>query len=258
MVTTHFTEIKNFAERTPGFENARMEFDAETLEPLYRLRIGEAGHSYAFVIAAKLGIPEAIIARSREITEAGISSGNTAVVHRESRDPVGLEESSSPELPVLPPAKPNELTDAKASEDEASSSSPFHLGDRVYVPYLKRSGTVYETIDARGNVGVLIQKDRMRINHKRLKPYIAAEDLYPDDYDLDIVFESKENRKKRSIMKRKHIEGLEIEKSPSDSHFVMADQPSEAYPEPRIVRTGSRAHDVQNFRVGVASDHRKR
>lgn len=214
VVTTHFTEIKNFAERTPGFENARMEFDAETLEPLYRLRIGEAGHSYAFVIAAKLGIPEAIIARSREITEAGTVGGNTAFVHRESMNPIVLEESSSPELSALPPVKRNELTDVKASEDEASSSSPFRLGDRVYVPYLNRSGTVYETIDARGNIGVLIQKERMKINHKRLKPYIAAEDLYPDDYDLDIVFESKENRKKRSLMKRRHIEGLEIEKKP--------------------------------------------
>ncbi|MGV2805447.1 DNA mismatch repair protein MutS, partial [Clostridium perfringens] len=66
----------------------------------------------------------------------------------------------------------------------------------------------------RGNIGVMIQKDRLRINHKRLKPYIAAKDLYPDDYNLDIVFESKENLKKRKLMNRKHVEGLQIETKP--------------------------------------------
>ena len=71
---------------------------------------------------------------------------------------------------------------------------------------MKRSGTVYETMDARGHIGVMIQQERLKINHKRLKPYIAAKDLYPEDYDLDIVFESKENRKKRNLMKRKHVE----------------------------------------------------
>ncbi|WP_409344765.1 endonuclease MutS2 [Paenibacillus sp. MBLB4367] len=69
VATTHYNEIKNFAGRTPGFQNARMEFDTETLQPLYRLRIGEAGQSYAFFIAQKLGMPEAIVERSRQIAD---------------------------------------------------------------------------------------------------------------------------------------------------------------------------------------------
>ncbi|SEL82097.1 MutS domain V [Paenibacillus sp. cl141a] len=215
VVTTHFTEIKNFADRTAGFENARMEFDADTLEPLYRLRIGEAGHSYAFVIAAKLGIPEAIIARSREITEAGTRRGIAAYSHEDSSD---TEERAGEPTPVesdsFPIEGPDHPLDDKNKEDEAPASSLYQLGDRVYVPYLKRSGTVYETMDARGHIGVMIQQERLKINHKRLKPYIAAKDLYPEDYDLDIVFESKENRKKRNLMKRKHVEGLQIEKKP--------------------------------------------
>lgn len=217
VVTTHFTEIKNFAERTAGFENARMEFDADTLEPLYRLRIGEAGHSYAFVIAAKLGIPESIIARSREITEAGTARGDMALRHDvRSESEEWTEEASPVDHVTLPSNEQDKLMNVKDHEDEneASPSSFYQLGDRVYVPYLKRSGTVYETMDGRGNIGVMIQKDRLKINHKRLKPYIAAKDLYPEDYDLDIVFESKENRKKRKLMNRKHVEGLQIETKP--------------------------------------------
>lgn len=217
VVTTHFTEIKNFAERTAGFENARMEFDADTLEPLYRLRIGEAGHSYAFVIAAKLGIPESIIARSREITEAGTARGDTPLRYDAGSESEEWTEAASPvDQVTLPSDEQDKLKNVKDHEDEheASPSSFYQLGDRVYVPYLKRSGTVYETMDGRGNIGVMIQKDRLKINHKRLKPYIAAKDLYPEDYDLDIVFESKENRKKRKLMNRKHVEGLQIETKP--------------------------------------------
>lgn len=215
VVTTHFTEIKNFAERTSGFENARMEFDADTLEPLYRLRIGEAGHSYAFVIAAKLGIPESIIARSREITEAGMARDNTTLIQKVSSESDDEAEETRPEeYGTLPTDKQDKLMNDEDHQEEDSPSSLYQLGDRVYVPYLKRSGTVYETIDGRGNIGVMIQKDRLKINHKRLKPYIAAKDLYPEDYDLDIVFESKENRKKRKLMNRKHVEGLQIETKP--------------------------------------------
>ncbi|MGG4095070.1 endonuclease MutS2 [Paenibacillus lautus] len=219
VVTTHFTEIKNFAERTAGFENARMEFDADTLEPLYRLRIGEAGHSYAFVIAAKLGIPESIITRSREITEAGAARGDKVLRDDVRSEPKAwAEEASLAEHVTLPTGEQDELVIVQdhvdVDEDEDSPSSLYQLGDRVYVPYLKRSGTVYETMDGRGNIGVMIQKDRLKINHKRLKPYIAAKDLYPEDYNLDIVFESKENLKKRKLMNRKHVEGLQIETKP--------------------------------------------
>ncbi|MGW8958107.1 hypothetical protein [Paenibacillus sp. NPDC055715] len=46
--------------------------------------------------------------------------------------------------------------------------------------------------------------------------HIAATELYPDDYDLDIVLETKENREKRKLLSRKHVEGLMIESPPED------------------------------------------
>lgn len=67
IVTTHFNELKVFAASTPGFQNARMEFDKETLRPLYKLTIGEAGESYALQIAEKLGIPGNVIQRSQQL-----------------------------------------------------------------------------------------------------------------------------------------------------------------------------------------------
>ena len=57
LVTTHYPEIKTYAEREEGVVNARMTFDKESLRPLYQLVIGEAGESCAFYIARKLGMP---------------------------------------------------------------------------------------------------------------------------------------------------------------------------------------------------------
>ena len=65
LVATHYPVLKLYAHRTPGVRNASMEFDPETLQPTYRLRIGLPGRSNALVIAERLGLDPAIIARAR-------------------------------------------------------------------------------------------------------------------------------------------------------------------------------------------------
>ncbi len=61
VVTTHYTALKEFAFATKGIENACMEFDSNTLQPLYAMRIGLPGSSNALAISRRLGLKESIL-----------------------------------------------------------------------------------------------------------------------------------------------------------------------------------------------------
>lgn len=206
VVTTHFNELKAFAASTPGFQNARMEFDKDSLQPLYRLTIGEAGESYALQIAKKLGIPDKVIQRSQLlVVQQREQGGNRAIWNSGAgiKDMSGIEGWREEKVKEIP---------GEAGEGMGSTTAPanYEVGDAVFVRSLGRTGIVYEKRDHMGMVGVMIQKQKMRINHKRLNPYLSKEELYPEDYDFDIIFESKDTRKKRKLMQKKHVEGLSI------------------------------------------------
>lgn len=212
IVTTHFNELKTFAAATPGFQNARMEFDKDTFQPLYRLTIGEAGESYALQIAEKLGIDSIVIERSRQIVkEQRMEQGHRdAELQRRSLNDRKLKEKEMLSNSSNADHEANDGGELDKEAQEKGQLSSFEIGDAVYVSSLGRTGIVFEKKNGLGMVGVMIQKQKMFINHKRLKPYISKEELYPDDYDFDIIFESKENRKKKKLMRRKYVEGLSI------------------------------------------------
>ena len=61
VATTHYPELKSYAEGTPRVQNASVEFDVHTLSPTYRLMIGMPGRSNALAIAERLGMPREVL-----------------------------------------------------------------------------------------------------------------------------------------------------------------------------------------------------
>jgi len=64
LVTSHLTPLKLYAYTNPVLENAAVQFDVQTLTPLYRVTMGVAGSSNAFKIARRLGLPEDVLGRA--------------------------------------------------------------------------------------------------------------------------------------------------------------------------------------------------
>jgi len=66
IITTHLGVLKGYAYRHERADNAAVEFDVATLQPTYRLRIGEPGNSNAIEIARRLGMPQPLLKAARE------------------------------------------------------------------------------------------------------------------------------------------------------------------------------------------------
>ena len=69
IITTHYSNLKILANELPFMLNANMLFDERSLEPLYKLVIGQAGSSFTFEVAQKNGIPYSLINRAKKKIE---------------------------------------------------------------------------------------------------------------------------------------------------------------------------------------------
>jgi len=71
IITTHYANLKLLANELPYMENANMLFNERSLEPMYKLVIGQAGSSFTFEVAQKNGIPYSLINKSKKKIERG-------------------------------------------------------------------------------------------------------------------------------------------------------------------------------------------
>jgi len=187
LVTTHYPEVKEYAAKTADIVNARMTFDKETLRPTYQMVIGEAGESCAFYIADRLGMPN-------EMLETAIR----AAYGEEAVGKYHFQEKEQQEQKVT-----RKISKTKRKEGNLGLVDKFKRGDSVIIYPDKKIGIVCEPINAKGILRVQLANKKIYINHKRVKLHVAADELYPEDYDFSIIFDSVANRKARHDMERK-------------------------------------------------------
>ena len=80
VITTHYTNIKLVVEQLPHAQNAAMLFDEETLEPMYKLEVGQAGSSFTFEVAEKYNIPRFIIHSAKKKIERDVVNLDKTIV----------------------------------------------------------------------------------------------------------------------------------------------------------------------------------
>ncbi|MBU5330695.1 endonuclease MutS2 [Anaerocolumna aminovalerica] len=194
LVTTHYPEVKNYGEKTENILNARMTFDRETLKPLYQLEIGKAGESCALYIAKRLGMPGGMLRRA---SMAAYGKEELEFLDLSKEDEVQRESA-----PII--------YKVKEKKNQQNITEKFNLGDSVMVLPDKRIGIVCERVNDKGVLRVQLPDKKIWINHKRVKLHVAAKELYPEDYDFSIIFDTVENRKARHSMERKYCGDLEI------------------------------------------------
>ncbi|MCI8658700.1 MAG: DNA mismatch repair protein MutS [Lachnospiraceae bacterium] len=191
LVTTHYPEVKEYAEKTPDLLNARMTFDRETLKPTYQMVIGEAGESCAFYIADRLGMPGEML---QVAVKAAYGQEAAARYRFCGKEPVTGKKSSGRIIRTRQGKKKEEL------------SEKYRRGDSVMIYPDKKIGIVCEPVNEKGVLRVQLPGKKIWINHKRVKLHVAAEELYPEDYDFSIIFETVKNRKIRHDMERKYTQ----------------------------------------------------
>lgn len=193
--TTHYSEIKEFADNHEDFMNGSMEFNLETLKPTYRLRIGKGGESQAFAIALKLGIHPKLLERAHEITYKKANDYTSLFLD----DPAALK---AREQQIIA----NRHKRQKSSKAPKKPLTRYEMGDSVHVLTTGELGVIFKGPDNQGNYLVQVRERKIEVNYKRLKLNVPASELYPEDYDFNIIFESKEHRKLLNMMSKKHID----------------------------------------------------
>lgn len=193
LATTHYPEIKEYADKAQDIMNARMTFDKETLQPTYQMVIGEAGESCAFYIADRLGMPNEML---RTAIRAAYGEKAVDTYHFQKED-TAIEKRSL-----------HKISKAKKTKGNMELCRKYKPGDSVMVYPDKRIGIVCAPMNEKGVLRVQLPGKKIWINHKRVKLHVAAAELYPEDYDFSIIFETVQNRKIKHDMERKYTEEI--------------------------------------------------
>ncbi len=193
IVSTHLNQLKIYGAETEGVQNGAMQFDTETLNPLFTLEIGIPGSSYTFEICRRLGLDESLITRAIEIS--GKESfkldqllGEVAQKsqhYQELINQVSIKESKAGSLSALYEQKVLELTRKRKSyEKEAKEQAQALLKDvNRQIEQLVR-----EIRESQADKQV-IKKSKQRINElkssvqlsdtPKRKAVLAIEDIQP-------------------------------------------------------------------------------
>lgn len=188
VATTHYGEIKDYANQHNEFKNGCMEFDPVTLAPLYSLSIGKAGNSNAFWISEKLGMRPRVLENAKKYMDSKM------------RDSIKVDFQID-DFKVKKPKK-KVINSIQKQNKILSGDKSLCIGDMVTIMSSNEKGIVYELDDEQGNITLIVKGKHLKIKRKRVTKYISKDRLYPDGYDLNTVFVPWKKRKLEKDIER--------------------------------------------------------
>ncbi len=145
VVTTHLGEMKSIAFGNSRVRNANVEFDLESLRPLYHLRIGEAGKSHALAIARRLNLPGHVVDRAENFLNAGATGSGKELddlqklrldAEKARQEALTAQAEAHRLKTELEKALEEQRTRDRNAEELKKARELLKIGDRVVVPRL--------------------------------------------------------------------------------------------------------------------------
>ncbi len=186
IATSHYGELKDFAEYHRDFINASMSFDEATLAPKYHLIYDTFGRSNGINVAKMLSIESKVILRAQRL----LKSDRTIDIYQS--------------MPLKKFVNKKEL-------EKTVYDTDLQKGDQVIQLETGKKCLVYETFKSRPFVKVLVDDEFVEIHLRRVKRTFTRDELYPEGYDLDQLFIPFYKRKlERDIQKKRVYKEKEI------------------------------------------------
>ena len=214
VITTHYQNLKHFAEDTKGVVNGAMLYDRQKMAALFQLQIGNPGSSFAVEIARKIGIPEDVIADATELVgreyvnadkyllditrDKRYWEGKRQTIHSQEKQMVQTIEQYEKEIEELRAKRKEIIREAKAEADKIIAAANAQI-----------ENTIREIKEAQAD------KERTRSARQQLQTF-REEVGQMSQEELDAYVEKK--RKQIEERRQRHKERQEAKKqTPSNS-----------------------------------------
>ena len=199
VITTHYTNLKFYAEKVNGAINGAMLFDVANIQPLYKLEVGLPGNSFAFELARKIGLPEHIIRVAEENAGTGYVDLEKQL-RKISRNRRALDEklarikNTDRTLENITEKYEKELSDIQSVKKQILAEAKKQAQEIIDQANRKVEATIKEIKEAQA------EKERTKAARKELEEFNRAvneESMTESDRKIEAKMQKLLDRKKR-------------------------------------------------------------
>ena len=238
IITTHYSNLKILANELPYMQNANMMFDEKTLEPIYKLALGQAGSSFTFEVAQKNGIPYSLINRAKKKIEKGkVRFDRTIAKLQKERSKL-------------------EKTEQSLKENERKKQTEAEKLEEINIKIQKKLESYQELYDSNQRLIYLGQKiddlSEKYFNNKQKRELMN---------ELFKLVQIENSKRKKTTVKKQKAEKAKVEKVKQEAEKTVAvirkkkkiakeKEKNKPVPPPPILKVGDRVRMQDGRAVG--------